>query len=336
MTIRLSQDEYWEQFQAGDETYLHWDAADELDTTYNFSAQFNDGWQRRVFLRDGIFLRIQQSRRYEKVLVDYPEKEFPAIRCTFTIEGLGHKLIAFKPSDVVVPHTPGKYYLRSNGTHPQDTDVFETHKSSLLMFEISPEVFCSFAASSDGELPQHFRHLVKPSSQEIYIHSRDTQPVMAMALQQILHCPYQGTVKRAYLESKVIELMALVLDHEVAIQQGETKQKKLRPEQLERIYYAREILLRDMNNPPSLSGLAHQVGLNEFTLKQGFRQTFGNTVFGELRSQRLEIAKQLLTEQDASVAETAHLVGYACVRSFAKAFKRKFGLGPKAYQKACR
>ena len=69
---------------------------------------------------------------------------------------------------------------------------------------------------------------------------------------------------------------------------------------------------------------------------QGFRQTFGNTVFGELRSLRLEIVKQLLTAQDASLAETAHLVGYACTRSLAKAVKRKFGLGPKAYQKACR
>jgi len=34
---------------------------------------------------------------------------------------------------------------------------------------------------------------------------------MQTALHQILHCPYQGLTKRIYLESKVWELMALVL-----------------------------------------------------------------------------------------------------------------------------
>ncbi len=65
---------------------------------------------------------------------------------------------------------------------------------------------------------------------------------MNTVLQQILHCPYQGMVKRAYLESKVIELIALVLDRERAIQQGETKKVFLKPEQIERVHYAKEIL----------------------------------------------------------------------------------------------
>ncbi|NEP18909.1 MAG: helix-turn-helix transcriptional regulator [Leptolyngbya sp. SIO4C1] len=160
--------------------------------------------------------------------------------------------------------------------------------------------------------------------------------MMATVLQQILNCAYYGLVKRAYLESKVVELMALLLEQETVIRQGGQKKISLKSEQIERIHYAREILLRDLSNPPSLLELAHQVGLNEFMLKQGFRQMFDNTVFGELRSHRLEIAQQLLAEQETSVAEVAHLVGYACVRSFAKTFKRKFGLGPKAYQKACR
>ena len=159
---------------------------------------------------------------------------------------------------------------------------------------------------------------------------------MNILLQQILQCPYQGIVKRAYLESKVIELIALVLDHEIVIQQGEAKKCSFKPEQLERIHYAKEILLQDLNNPPSLQELSRQAGLNNFMLKQGFRYCFGTSVFAVLRSHRLELAKQLLAQQDITVTEVAYRVGYTNVRSFARAFKRKFGLNPKEYQKALR
>ncbi len=71
-------------------------------------------------------------------------------------------------------------------------------------------------------------------------------------------------------------------------------------------------------------------------LKQGFHYCFGTSVFSVLRSHRLEIAKQLLAEQDISVTEAAYRVGYASLASFSQAFNRKFGISPKAYQKACR
>ena len=70
--------------------------------------------------------------------------------------------------------------------------------------------------------------------------------MMNTVLQQILHCPYKGLVKRAYLESKAIELMALVLDREIAIAQKEPKKFFLKPEQIERSHYAKEFLLLDL------------------------------------------------------------------------------------------
>lgn len=160
--------------------------------------------------------------------------------------------------------------------------------------------------------------------------------MMTSVLQQILNCPYQGMLKRMYLESKVVELMTLVLDHEVAIREGEVKINTLKPEQLERIYYAKEILLKDLTNPPTIEALARQVGVNDCLLKQGFRQAFGTTIFGELQAYRLETARQLLDVPQAKVSEVAQKVGYASGRAFSRAFRRKFGLGPKAYQKAHR
>lgn len=238
---------------------------------------------------------------------------------------------------IILPHIAGNYYVRSNGLNYQTAcDCLDLKPYSEIAVSIEPSTLRSFVASLDGDLPQNLQHLVKASNEAIYARSGETQPTMATVLQQILNCPYQGMVKRAYLESKAIELMALVLDHEIAIQQGEPKKIFLKPEQIERIHYAKEILLRDLNNPPSLEELAHQAGLNDFMLKQGFHHCFGTTVFKVLRSHRLETARQLLAEQDITVTEVAKLVGYASTRSFARAFRRQFGISPKVHQKACR
>ncbi|MEM6437523.1 MAG: AraC family transcriptional regulator [Cyanobacteria bacterium P01_D01_bin.115] len=337
MTIKLTWDEFFiEQFQEA-AAEKQWDASDEQDITHQFDARFSQGWRRKIQLREGLSLHIDRHQLTDRLLINDFGGETTAISCMFMLSGMGQGTIPSTVSEALFPYLPSKYFLNSNGTHPRGiADFLDIDFFSIINIDIHPSVLRSFATSLDGELPKHLQHLIKPPSKEIYWRSGDATPMMIIVLQQILQCPYQDMVKRIYLESKVTELIALVVAHEIAIQQGEDEKSTLKPEQLERIHYAKEILLRDLSNPPSLEQLAHQAGLNEFTLKHGFRQAFGTTVFGELRSHRLEIAKQLLAEQDITVTETAHRVGYACVRSFAKAFKHKFGLGPKAYQKACR
>ncbi len=70
------------------------------------------------------------------------------------------------------------------------------------------------------------------------------------------------------------------------------------------------------------------------TLKRGFRQVFGTTVFGYLHHYRLEQARQLLEAGDMNITETAHAIGFADRSYFAAAFRKKFGLNPSRYLKA--
>lgn len=211
------------------------------------------------------------------------EDECHYIRCDFMLLGKGQEIYASKPSEILIPGIAGKYFFRGNGLRPPYIANWSSTPYSFLSIAIHSSILHSFTASPGGKLPLNLQHLVRPPSQEIYLRSGDTTSVMDAILQQILNCPHQGLIKRAYLESKAIELMALVLEQEVAIQQGETKKVSLKPEQIERIHYAKEILLQDLGNPPSLEELARQAGLNEFILKKGFRNCFGTTVFGELR-----------------------------------------------------
>lgn len=336
MTIRLTQADEEEQFQEAYEEELRFDSADKLDITWKYDARYAQGWRREINLREGIYLQIDQTRSTERVIVDRPEREWPDAILTFLLLGNEQYQKTSTLGETLLAMASGQYALNSSGLVPQITEYFDVQPWSSVVIEIHPSVLRSFATSPGGELPKQLQHLIRPISQEIDERHRKIQPVMATVLHQILRCPYQGMVKRAYLESKIIELTALVLDHEITIQQGGAKKGALKPEQMERVHYAKEILLHDINNPPSLGELAHQVGLNDFLLKQGFHQAFGTTVFGELRSHRLETAKQLLAEQNVNVSQVARQVGYASLPAFTTAFKRKFGLTPKAFQKACR
>lgn len=337
MTIRLKGNEFDEQFQEADEEQLQWDASDELDIIYKSDTRITQGWRREIELREGIELIIDRHQLFDHLILKCSETEEDLIGCIFTLSGKGQLIVPSTLSKTLFPRIAGKYTLSSNGLSPQyiidESDIVPY--CHLLIF-IHPSILRSFAPSLDGELPLNLKHLVRYSNLEQYIRSGEITPMMTTVLQQILNCPYQGLIKRAYLESKVIELMALVLAREVAIGQGEVKKVSLKPEQIERIHYAKEILLRDLSNPPSLEDLARQAGLNDFMLKQGFHHCFGTTVFRLLRDHRLEIAKQLLAERSITVEAVAHQVGYASVRSFARAFKSKFTVSPKAYQKACR
>ena len=50
MTIKLTSDEFWEQFQEDEEEDLKWDASDKLDVVKKFDTRIASGWWRTIWL----------------------------------------------------------------------------------------------------------------------------------------------------------------------------------------------------------------------------------------------------------------------------------------------
>ena len=176
-----------------------------------------------------------------------------------------------------------------------------------------------------SDLPAPLPALFEGKRSNFYLHTRSILPSMRSTIYQILNCPYQGVSRRLYLESRAIDLVAASL-----AQPWESDLKLLESEDIDRIEAARQILLDRLDHPPSLMELAQQVGLNDCTLKRGFRQVFGTTAFGYLYQQRMEQARILLASGEWSVSAVAELVGYGNVSAFSTAFRRKFGRSPKS------
>ncbi|MEB4783232.1 AraC family transcriptional regulator [Paenibacillus jamilae] len=156
-------------------------------------------------------------------------------------------------------------------------------------------------------------------------------PDMRAIAQELSSHSYEGITRQLFLESKTLELMALFL------QEIRTSPPKLsmtiKPTDVQCIHEARDILLRTLVQPPSLIRLAQMVHINEQKLKNGFKELFGTTVFGFVRQQRLEKAKQLLEQEQISVSEASAIVGYSNFSHFAALFRKTYGYNPSAYRK---
>jgi AraC-like DNA-binding protein len=123
--------------------------------------------------------------------------------------------------------------------------------------------------------------------------------------------------------SKVLELLGLITNRP---EPGDGE--ALRSDDIQRVRLAREILLSQMDNPPNLPELARLSGMCVSKLSMGFRQVFGETVYGLLRRERLQCARQLMEEEGKTVSEAAWTVGYNSLSSFSRAFTECYGVTP--------
>ncbi|MCU0532937.1 MAG: AraC family transcriptional regulator [Hydrococcus sp. Prado102] len=200
-------------------------------------------------------------------------------------------------------------------------------RSVGIDIEMSPDLLATFFPGKDGEIPPELKLFAKENEWQTLIYPAIT-PAMRFLTQQIFNCPYWGMTKRIYLQAKVLELIALQLSFIFASEGVPQSSPSLKSDTIARIHHAKQIIHSRLDNPLSLTELAALVGLSDRTLRRGFKELFGTTVFSYLTAMRMEKAERYLRERNMTVAEVANLVGYAHLGHFAAAFKRKYGIAP--------
>ncbi|HVI44179.1 MAG TPA: AraC family transcriptional regulator [Chitinophaga sp.] len=153
------------------------------------------------------------------------------------------------------------------------------------------------------------------------------QPAMRNVIYEILHCPYRDMLKKVYLEAKVTELLLMQLA-QLEAHREEAPRSVLKSGDAERIRHVKELIEENIQEPCSLIELASRAGLNDFKLKKGFKEMFGNTVFGYMNHVRMEKARLMLLEGRQSIADISFVVGYKNPQHFTAAFKKHFGYLP--------
>ena len=197
---------------------------------------------------------------------------------------------------------------------------------STFAVQFSTVFFRQFLDEQVGSLNQLAEGIDKGQEHLLAPHNSLVTPAMKDSMYAMLHCPYQGLVKRLFLEAKQIELLALLVNQ--IEKEPATRATALKAGDVDRLMAAKDWLDEHFLQPITLLGVARLVGLNDFKLKSGFRILFNTTVFSYLSELRLNYARQLLLDEGKTVTEVADLLGYGRADHFSHAFRAYFGYLP--------
>ena len=199
-------------------------------------------------------------------------------------------------------------------------------KTTLISLLISIEKFHSLFSKEASYIP----FLSEENKNKKYYDDVEIKPTVLIVLQQIINSNVNSSIRDLYIRGKVYELLSL------HFQQDESNLAEYCPflvdeQNVQKIRKAKDIIIANMAEPPSLQELANEIGLNIKKLKEGFKQIYGDTVYSFLFDYKMEHARRLLESNQHNVNEVGLKVGYSTASHFIAAFKKKFGTTPKKY-----
>lgn len=147
-------------------------------------------------------------------------------------------------------------------------------------------------------------------------------------LNSLLHPPVLASAQQLWYEIKALEFAA---EFFFASIEGETLCTRAQRLAAERVARAKQILLQNLAEPPSLEELGRQVACSHFYLSRTFTQETGLTISQWVRQARLERAAELLGSGKMNVTEAALEVGYSSLSHFSQAFHQLYGCCPGLY-----
>ncbi len=297
--------------------------------------QFGQGVQ-QFTLRPGLRLSIVDIPPAEPVRLDFELNDAP-LEFSYHLTGQPLYSVAHEKGEISFKGKPG---LNVVSAFPHSSGFMEVggpERNSMLAIHLDPVFFSKYFKEhllhSSEPPPPIIERLINEESFSYLCQQAQLNPSMTMVANQLLACPYQGMLQQIFLESKTLELIVLQLE---MIASSSQKNCSLTPEDMKRVHTARDILVKDIVNPPGLFQLARAVSLSHTKLNRGFRHEFGVTVFEYLRLHRVKQGKELLDTLEMNVTEVAYATGFSSPSHFTKAFRSHYKVNPGSYLKEMR
>jgi AraC-like DNA-binding protein len=148
-----------------------------------------------------------------------------------------------------------------------------------------------------------------------------------VAAGQLLNDGTPMQLRSLFVHGQALAILAAELE---CLQPDAPSGARLSPRDAAAAHQARDILLDEFREPPSVEQLARRVGINQFKLKQLFHQLFHTTPYALLLETRMHHAYRMLDATRCHVAVAAYAVGYRHATNFTVAFQKYFGVSPKS------
>lgn len=250
-----------------------------------------------------------------------------SIEFCLNVEGRG--AVGARAQTDYVPSSAG-YYAVTDEPLQASRQARDHHQ--FVTLEFSNRHLQEQLADCESDLDPQLRSAVFPQKERPIVSStRPMSPEQHQVVGSLLHPPVSKPAQSLWYQSKALELMSHFLFTPKDPELFCMRQKRVARDRVER---TKELLARDLAEPPSLEMLGREVGCSPFYLSRSFSREVGLTIPQYLRKLRMERAAELLRSGRYNVTEAATEVGYASLSHFSKAFCETIGCCPVLYPMA--
>lgn len=229
-------------------------------------------------------------------------------------------------------YLPGNSGYYAIGGEPLSASRQARDHHQFVTLEFSRKHLRKQFVQSEDDLEPEIRRVIFDDKEQNVV-----APVRPMSMQQkavvasLAEPPVSKSAQILWYQGKALELMAHFFFAPKDPELFCMRQKRVARERVERV---KEVLARDLVNPPTLEMLGQEVGCSQFYLSRSFSREVGLTIPQYLRNLRMERAAELLRTGRYNVTEAATEVGYSSLSHFSKAFCETIGCCPVLYPAA--
>jgi AraC-like DNA-binding protein len=276
-----------------------------------------------VLIEDGFYVLKIQNRGNEEVQIKR-EINRRYIQFHFCLKG-GGKFV-FNDGNYTLEVSEENSLLLYNTQLDLPLNLMLSPNSWMVTVVMTIRKFHSLFSNEASYIP----FLSSENQEKKYYAQEPVSAAIAVVLSQIINYNLHPTIKKLYIKGKVYELISLYFNKSTddSIEQCPFLVDE---DNVKRIRKAKEIVIANMAEPPTLPDLAQEIGLSLKRLKEGFKQVYGDSVYSFLFDYKMEHARRLLESGQYNVNEIGLKIGYSTSSHFIAAFKKKYGTTPKKY-----
>lgn len=225
---------------------------------------------------------------------------------------------------------PGEFNLTYT-PHVMTTAFFRkntAYRSCDIHFEFS----YLLSLSPDFEaLDTFLTEVVKGNPATLSTRTHHCTREMLEATEAIINNPFGPKVQPYILETKVRLIFVAALEKLAADLAKPLPQ--IRNTEKDALHHVKQLIELSDDSPLTHTELSKLSGLNECTMKRGFRMLFGLSPYQYHVQLKRNRAKELLVGTRESVEYIAFILGYSQASSFGHEFKKAMGLTPAQFRK---
>jgi AraC-like DNA-binding protein len=288
------------------------------------------GWRQLYGDFDRQGLSVQWHDFHSEQSLDWGRSFHPrSLEFCLNLEGRGEVGGGGSARSAYLPGNSGYYAIADD---PLSATRRAKERHQFVTLEFSRQHLQKEFVENEADLEPELRQVIFGGKDSAVV-----APARAMSMEQravvasLADPPVAKAAQVLWYKSKALELMAHFLFTPKDPELFCMRQKRVSRERVER---TKELLARDLANPPSLEMLGQEVGCSPFHLSRIFSREVGLTIPQFLRNLRMERAAELLRTGRYNVTEAATEVGYSSLSHFSKAFCETIGCCPVLYPAA--